>query len=301
MISRKINSIIERYQDRFRPENYGYAHAIENGRLKVAGTRLAVENPPLSFARPLTSFSCDSASALITRELTREGLTACIVTLDLPVAPAETAGTIIHKVCLAVEDERSYIVGLAAPLDQFLGLFPFKKLEEAPWILKRLEQQGINPFVQSPDADILELPAWDLSGIDPMVKPLNARVIGPDKFGLIELGLGLARQRLYVVLVKRILSFDCNRSSAVLEWNEDNYLCLPLEHLRPIAEGIVRSAADPQNILRGLADKNWAFREERKTNAALRDQGQALLTEAWPAVAAFFTKLPIEDIQALTL
>lgn len=293
----KCSAIVDHYKKHFKPENYGYANAIKAGPLRLTGQRLAVEIPPVSFSEPFTAFSCDSASGLIAQELTRAGITCGIAKLNLPVIADNEQGSIVHKICLANEDNHTFIIGLATPLDQFLGLYPFKELATVSWTLRGLDRQAVNPFVTRPNAVVQEIPSWDLGGIDPMIKPLLAKTIGRN-LGLVELGLGLQQRTFYVALVARIISLDSTRSSAVLEWNQNTYLALPLRHLQEIAKGIEHFGADRQSLLRGLKDNNWSFSEEI-TNPVLRESGEALINEAWPTITAFFAQLPVAEIVQL--
>ena len=296
--SSRTAEIAGRLQSGFLPQNYGYAGAIRSGNIAVEKGRLVIKTPPLSLDAPLPFYTCDSASNFAARELTRQNIQAATVELNIPISPVEENGAIGHKVCLANDASGAYVVGLASPIDKFLGLFPCARLEEAAWIMAHFNGVAGNPFHYFPEAQISEQPAWKLNGVDPLIRPILAKNAANGRLAIAEMGLGSISGIFLLALVARIMRFDSKSKSAVVEWNDNLYVKLPVNDLVRIGYQIGRLKSRPRALLELLDRLQLVDHENRIPNAALSSQGQALISEAWTSVVEFLSKLPAGDIQA---
>jgi hypothetical protein len=302
--SSRTAEIAARLQARFTPQNYGYAGAIRTGQIIVENDQLVIKTPQLTLQAPLPFYTCDSASNFAARELTRQNIQAATVQLNIPVSPKEH-GAIGHKVCLASEGKEDYVVGLASPIDSFLGFFPLARLEEAYWIMTYLNGVSGNPFHRSPDAQIFEHPEWILNGFDPRIRPLLAKNLADGRLATAEMGMALGMNSnsgyFFLILVANIMRFDSNSKSAVIEWNDNLYLKLPVDSLVQIRDYSNEFKSHPGMAFEHLHWLKLLEQENRILNPTLNSQGQALVIEAWPSVVEFLAKLPAEDIQAYIL
>jgi len=262
---------------------------------------LVIKTPALSLDATLPFYSCDSASNFVARELTREGILAAKACLNIPIVPVEENGMLGHKVCLASEGKENYVVGLASPIDSFLGLFPCTRLDEAAWLMAYFTGETTNPFHRSPEAQIFEQPAWQLNGIDTMVKPLLAKNLADGRIAIAELGLGSVTGMFYLALVARIMRLDSKLKSAIIEWNSNLYLQMPAKDLVRIRDKVSKLESRPLAALELFNGLQRVHLDKRIPNTLLRDQGKALMNEAWPSVVEFLAKLPAEDLQTYIL
>ena len=289
-------------QSRFLPQNYGYAGAISAGSLEVEKGRLVLRTPEISLHHPLPFYTCDSASHFAARELTRLDIQTGLIDLNIPISPADENGSIGHKVCLAYEAPNDYVIGLASPIDKFLGTHPFTLNNQVPWIANYFSSSmAVNPFHRSPNARIIEEPSWQLHGIDPLIRPLMAKNLADGRLAIAEMGLGSMQGYLFFVLVARIMRFDSGSKSAVIEWNDNLYLQLPVSDLVQIRNWVCRLQNRPPAVRELLDRLELIKHENRVLNHNLNHPGRELLSEAWLIVIEFLSKLPAGDIQtALT-
>ncbi|HTY12827.1 MAG TPA: hypothetical protein VMD02_01420 [Candidatus Omnitrophota bacterium] len=289
-------AVAEHLQGKFLPQNYGYANAIHDGLIKLENDRLTVKTPSLSIDQPLPFYTCDSASHFAARELMSLGIGSAVVELNIPLLPPGENGTLGHKVCLAVENERDYVVGLATPIDRFLGINPSASLNEAPW-LDRYFSVATNPFKHGFESRIFEHPFWRLRGIDTMVRPLAAENLPDGRLALAELGIGSAHDYLYMALVARILRFDPASYGAEVQWNDNVYLKLPLTELEMIKNYVAQIADNPAAARELLYKLDAVSYEHIIFNTSLDQQGRNLISRGWSSVVEFLSKLPALDIQ----
>ncbi len=285
-------------QGRFLPQNYGYAGAIRTGKIMVENGRLVIKTPQLSLHAPLPFYTCDSASSFAARELTKRDIQAATIELNIPINPVEENGTIGHKVCLASEAGETYVIGLASPIDKFLGLFPYARMAQSSWLMNYFNGQAGNPFHRSPGAEIFEQPSWKLSGIAPLVRPLAAKNLADGRLAVAELGLGSISGLFYLALITRLMRFDDQSKSAIIEWNDNLYLKLPVNDLLWIKDKISGLKKHPLEVIEMLDRLQMVDFESRIPDASLRDQGRDFKSEAWQIVVEFLNKLPVAGIQA---
>ena len=290
-----------RLQSKFRTQNYGYAGAIRTGQIVVENDLLVIKTPALSLDAPFPFYTCDSASSFATRELTRQGLQAATLQINIPRLPAGHS-TLGHRVCLARNESGLYILGLATPIDKFLGLFPLVRMEEASWIMAHFEGDASNPFHRSPNAEIFEQPEWKLNGFDPRIRPLLAANQADGRLASVEMGLSLYRDAnasyLFLIIVASIMRFDNNSKSVVIDWNDNLYLKLPVNDLPRLRDHLKAAKSRPMSLMTELDQLQMLARENMVPDPALSRRGQSLIIEAWPNVVEFLMKLPAEEIQS---
>jgi len=298
-IKPQVNQVVDLLRSRLKPQAYGYAGAIKKGQLSLEQRQLTLKTPALRLDRDLPFYTCDSASALITRELTALDIEAVVIELAIPIHPQEDCGSVVHKVCLAKGEHEALIIGLAQPLDQLLGFYPHTSFKQASWIFNHFTGQAYNPFLLAPHAEIEERPSWNLSGVDPLIKPLAAQVSNNGTLNLVELAVGMVQNTLLLATVARVLHFDPASHRTFSQWNTNIYFELPITDLSEIINELTASRPDLITSLGFLRATGLGNVEVRQPNDQLAKQGLAFLQSTWPSVVQFITKLPQAELQQL--
>jgi hypothetical protein len=296
----RVPGIVTRCQARFRPENFGYANAIKSGSLRIEDGMLELMTVPMPLQSPPEYFGYSGASMSVVKELTKEGVSSMALEIKLPVEGREREEAILHSICIAEEGVERFVIGLTPPLDDLLGIYPFERFEAVNWLRNyKGDMLGENPFRSSPDAEIWEIPAWNIGEPDTKTKPLMARIVRGNMLGIAELGLGVANGQFCALLVSRILAFDPCNCVLISEWENDLGLFLPQNRWDFHALDLSLSGDRRVEIFPDLEVSRLASSKIRKRAAWREKEGARLLFAVWPTVAEFFGKLPVADIQGL--
>lgn len=306
----RIATITAKLQSRFKPENYGYAKAIKSGTITVNSSRLSVTSPSLSCdsSAPLPSYHCGTAARLAHRMFQLAGIDSHQASLSIPInngiSKTEDHPIFGHGVCMVSDNGQEKIIDLTSPLNQFFGLT--KATSTFPVAINSMVET-MNPAITAL-THFTESTHFDLDDANescPELAPLSARLIDPEILGVSFFQVARVEKSLRMHVNLKILIFDAPRRLLGALWDSDILIGLPLTKDFDKALGVVRRYSDTanpvisavsDNRMGGYQEKEFPFKDER-----LRPLSFVLLNEAWPAIVQFFEKVPVADIQAITL
>lgn len=296
---REIATNLRRY---FPLENYGYANAIQQGRLRVDGAgqnrRLTLDNPSIPYPSsiPFPFFTCDPASTVVLYEL---GLPSQKVEVYIPyIAPEQNrqGEFLIHKMVVAREGTTRYIIGMT-PYDFLLGIDPLLEVPSegrfAPLSRCLLQHNSLAGSLY-----IKEEPAWLLQGLDPQIKPLRANFIDLEGFGFrlfsSDLGAGIEQGSFYIASVNRQVRFE--NWNLIIEREVLFCLFLPLGRLSWVIGKINEYAENHSAARRFLYGNKLLAGGEEIFNHRNLDDFQQFIFDIWPIISTFITKLPVGQL-----
>lgn len=282
----------------FPAKRYGYAGAIETGKVVVEKGRLAIETPPLSLSN-LPFFSCRSASALMARVLRNEGFQCAPEEISIPILPKGADGQISHQVCLGQERDGAFFVGLT-PYDKLIGTFPYKK-RSLP-IGFDLDFMWASPSPASLSSDkkeeplLYDTPTWPIPGFNNSTVALFAHE-EQNQLRFCSLGIAAKPGTLNILLVAQIMERDKRMFSLSGKWAGSILIETPSHNIPDLIGTVSKPSAYPQHSFEGLLKKGQASFFPLRENESLAHEGFGLFIEAWPYVVTFIKKLPVEAIQ----
>ncbi|HTY12826.1 MAG TPA: hypothetical protein VMD02_01415 [Candidatus Omnitrophota bacterium] len=295
-VGSRVVSIANQMQGKFLPQNYGYANAIRTGYLEADNGRLTIKTVSLTPDKPLPFYTCDSASHFAALELQKEGIRASIADIAIPIHPVQDYGNFTHKLCLAHDGDQSFMMGLATPVDRFLGINPCALVDDVPWAKYHLNSV-IKASPSLLNARIYEHPSWNLMGIDVMIRPLLAANLPDGRLAIADIGMGSSHGIFYLMLVARIMRFDPDAPKITVEWNDNLFLRFPVNDLPLIRNTVSRLKSDPTAARDALRKFGFIETENHIVQYRSDDPGNELIAQAWPSMVEFIAKLPAGDIQ----
>jgi len=280
----------------FPATRYGYAGAIKTGKVVVEKGQLAIETPPMSLNN-LPFYSCDIASILMTRVLTREGIDCGQMVMPIAVQPTQDDGTIYHKICVGQENDSIFFVGVT-PIDQLLHIFPFGRANIPFGFGSELMPAAYNPFHGSRNQETMlqERPSWPIPGCNSSVIPLFARQ-QENRLELCEFGVAAQSGTLYLCLVARIMEGQGRIFSFSGKWAASIIIETATSNIQQLIELVSKPSLHPATSLQNLLETGQANYATHRENETLYNDGLGLFAEGWPFIVTFIQKLPVEAIQ----